>query len=111
MTADGGTFTLTFGGQTTAAIDHNATHQSVQAKLEALSTILAGNVSVSGNGPYTVEFIGALAEANQDEMTADDTSLTGEGKGVAIATVQAGGIGAAPSAGNTTQTDRQRGPQ
>ncbi len=104
--ADGGTYTLTFDVQETTTIDHDATHQVVQTKLEALSTIGAGNVSVTGNagGPYTVEFIGDLAEANQNEMTADGTNLTGEGHAVAVATVQAGGVGCAPSSGNTTQT-------
>ncbi len=44
--------------------------------MEALATIGAGNVSVAGgpgdNGgsnPYSVEFIGDLAEANQDAIT------------------------------------------
>jgi YD repeat-containing protein len=44
----GGTFTLSFGGQTTAAIAYNATAATVQAALQALSTIGAGNVLVAG---------------------------------------------------------------
>jgi hypothetical protein len=46
----GGTFTITFRGQITAAIPFNATAAQVQAALEALSTIGVGGVAVSG-GP------------------------------------------------------------
>src|SRR5262245_46081762 len=50
----GGTFTLTFGGQTTAPIAYNATAVQVQAALEALSTIGFPNVRVTGGpGPGT----------------------------------------------------------
>lgn len=49
--ATGGTFTLssTFG-DTTAAIDWNATAAQVQTRLEALATVGAGNVNVTGAG-------------------------------------------------------------
>ncbi len=43
-----GTFTLTFNGQTTAGIAFNANAAAVQAALEALSTVGAGNVTVTG---------------------------------------------------------------
>ncbi len=50
----GGSFTLTFGGQTTAAIQWNDTAATVQTRLAALSSIGAGNVGVSGGpGPAT----------------------------------------------------------
>ena len=89
----GGTFTLTFGGQTTAAIAYNATAATVEAALEALSTIGEGNVQVTGaaGGPYTVEFVGQLANQNVAAMTASGASLTGgTSPAVAIATTQAG---------------------
>lgn len=75
----GGTFTLTFSGQTTSAIAYNASAATVDAALEALSNIGAGDVAVTGSagGPWTVEFTGALAAANQPAMTGDGTSLTG----------------------------------
>jgi hypothetical protein len=47
--ATGGTFTMTFGGQTTAATAWNASASTVQTNLQALSTIGAGNVVVSKN--------------------------------------------------------------
>lgn len=93
-TPTGGTFTLTFDGQTTSAIAYNAAASAVDTALEALSTIGAGNVAVSGSngGPYTVEFTGALADENVPAMTANGASLTGAGDQptVTIATAQAG---------------------
>lgn len=89
----GGTFTLTFGGQTTGAIAYNATAATVEAALEAISTIGQGNVQVTGSagGPYTVEFVGALEKTNVAAMTADGASLTGgTTPGVTIATATAG---------------------
>jgi hypothetical protein len=60
----GGTFTLTYGGQTTAAIAYNATPDAVQTALTALSSIGSGNAAVSGNagGPWTVVLYGGLAQ-------------------------------------------------
>lgn len=54
-----GTFTLTFGGDTTSALAHNATPAQVQTALNALASITsAGGVTVSGieGGPYQVAF-------------------------------------------------------
>jgi hypothetical protein len=57
------TFALAYKGQTTTPLAQNAAGSDVQAALAALSTVGAGNVSVSGDagGPYTVEFVGTLA--------------------------------------------------
>jgi hypothetical protein len=46
----GGNFTITVDGQTTAPIAYNAASQDIQAALNALSNITAGDVSVTG-GP------------------------------------------------------------
>lgn len=77
--ATGGTFTLTYNGQTTDALAYNATAATVQTKLRALSTIGTGNVNVTGSagGPYTVTFVGALANSNVSELVVDGDSLTG----------------------------------
>lgn len=82
----GGTFTLTFGGQTTTDIRRSATSIEVQRALEALSTIGTGNVSVTGpiNAVYTVEFVRSLGGTNVAQMTANGTNLVG---GTALATV------------------------
>jgi hypothetical protein len=92
----GGTFTLTFSGQTTAAIAYNATAAAVQSALAALSNIGAGNVAVTGanGGPYTVSFIGALANTDVAQMTATPSLTGGTSPGVTIATTTAGGADA-----------------
>lgn len=71
-------FTLTYATYTTDNIAANASHDNVQAALEALSSIGYGNVEVTGSvgGPYTVEFVGALAEQNITAMTASNASIS-----------------------------------
>lgn len=91
----GGTFTLTFEGQTTAPVAFDASKATVDAALESLSTIGAGNVSVSGQagGPWVVLFTGTLGDVNVPQLTGDATNLVGTGFGneVAITTSQPGG--------------------
>jgi hypothetical protein len=90
----GGSFTLTFEGQTTAAIAFNATAAQVQAALAALSTIGANNVVCAG-GPLpgasvTVTFAGAMALIAQQPLTVGASNLTG-------------GAAASPTIGHTTK--------
>jgi hypothetical protein len=86
VTADatGGTFTLTFSGQTTAPIAYNAGAPAVQSALEALSNIAPGDVAVSGGPggpggltPYSVTFEGAYAGTDVGQMSHDQSALTG----------------------------------
>jgi hypothetical protein len=53
-----GTFTLTFGADTTAAIDFDCTDAEMEAALDLLASVIAaGGVTVSGeNGFFTVAF-------------------------------------------------------
>ncbi|MGW1059346.1 hypothetical protein [Micromonospora rubida] len=83
-------YTLTYSGQTTASIAQAATAAQVQAALEALSNIGAGNVAVAGasGGPYTVTFQGALADSNVAQMTSTPTGGSGT---VTVATATGGG--------------------
>lgn len=80
-TPAGGTFTLTFSGQTTSAIAYNASAAVVATALEALSNIGTGNVTTSGGPlpgtPVTVTFTGELASTDVALMTANSASLTG----------------------------------
>lgn len=105
--AEGGTFTLSLDGQTTSAIAHDADAATVQAALEALSTIGEGNVECSGGPlgtePVTVTFIGSLSGTNVPEMVADDALLTGEGATVTVTTSQAGST-ATPKLDVTVET-------
>lgn len=87
----GGTFTLTWNAQTTAAIAYNATAAAVQLALEALSNIAPGDVVVSGanGGPYTLRW--AYGKGNVAAPTGDAAGLTGgTAPAVVVATVTAG---------------------
>jgi hypothetical protein len=97
----GGYFTLTFDSVETAHIAWNATIPQIQAALEALANIGAGNIVCTGDDPetptqlsdegvITMTFAGDLAGLPQPEMTADATNLTGVGHALAVTTSVAG---------------------
>jgi hypothetical protein len=74
----GGTFTLSWGAETTGPIAYNASAATVETAFEALTVVGAGNGTVSGSaGAWTVEFTGDLADVSQDLITADDALLAG----------------------------------
>lgn len=90
----GGTFTLTYSGQTTSALAYNAAAATVQTALEALSNLAPADVVVTGaaGGPYTLTFGGTLAAANVAQLTASGASLTGGTlPGVVVDTTLTGG--------------------
>ena len=100
-TPTGGTFTLTYDGQTTGAIAYNATNATVVTALEALSNIGVG-VVLLGGGPLpgtavTVTFQAVLAATNVPEMTINGASLTGGAITITMSTPTAGVAGAATS--------------
>lgn len=80
-TPTGGTYTLTFDGQTTAPIAFDAAAAEVQTALEGLSNIDAGDVVAAGGPhpgtPITVTFHGQYEDEDVAQMTADDSGLTG----------------------------------
>jgi hypothetical protein len=88
----GGTFTLTFGNQTTGSIAYNATAANVQSALEALTSIGSGNVICTG-GPLpnaiTITFQGTLGNSPQPTLAGSNNNLTG-------------GTGPAPNIAHTT---------
>jgi hypothetical protein len=102
-TVSGGTFTLTFKGQTTGPIPWNSSAGTVQGALEALSTISVGDVLVSGGAlpasPMVVSFRGAEADTDVPAITADGTALTGTAPGIAVTTTTQGGV-TLPAAGH-----------
>jgi hypothetical protein len=87
--ATGGTYTLTWMGQTTAPIAWNANAATIQAALEALSNVAPGDVVVGGTGSaggggsafdyadFTVIFQGAWAYPVPVNMLTMTSSLTG----------------------------------
>jgi fibronectin-binding autotransporter adhesin len=95
--ASSGTFTLTFGGVTTAAIAYNALASVVQADLAALTSIGAGNVNVTSSGPgsYAILFQGSLAGFAETTMTTSGLPTTP----VTVATIVAGGVGTSVTSG------------
>ncbi|EAQ81658.1 hypothetical protein [Blastopirellula marina] len=89
----GGTFTLTFSGQTTSAVAYNASAATLQTALEALSNIDSGDVEVSGDaaGPWTIEFKQAYALTDVPAITMDSSSLTAGSVSVSEAVKGSGG--------------------
>ena len=104
--ATGGTFTLTFEGQTTAGIAYNATAAAVLAALEALSNIDPGDVTVTGaaGGPYTVTFTGRYAGVNVPQMDRSGAALVGTSTVTVATTTQGAHIGYRAPAVNTDPT-------
>jgi hypothetical protein len=83
----GGTFTLTAGGSTTAAIPYNATASQLRSALNSLESVPDAVVSLSG-AVYTVKF---PVGTNVAAMTATPSFTGGTSPSVAIATVTDGG--------------------
>ncbi len=84
---DGGTFTLTFQGQTTGTIDFDESAGDLETELELLSTITA--VTVTGTGteadPWLVEFVTPGAE-DVEVMQGDNTNLGGNTLAISVFT-------------------------
>jgi hypothetical protein len=89
----GGTFTITWSGQTTAALAYNATAAQVQAALVALSNIAVGDVVVTGNagGPWTLTWGGSQLGEDVAAPTTTETFTGGTTPDITIATTTAGG--------------------
>lgn len=78
ISATGGTFTLTYSGQTTSAINYDASAEDVQTALVALNNIEPGEVQVAKIGSvYSITFLGNLGGTNVSALTGDGASLTG----------------------------------
>lgn len=92
-TPTGGTFTLTWDGQTTANIAYNATAADVQSALRALSNMPESGVTVTGGpGPGTAYTVAFTDGRNVSQMTASGAGLTGgTTPAVTVATVTGGG--------------------
>ena len=76
--ATGGTFTLTFDGQTTAPLAFNANAAAIRTALEELGNVEPGDVVVTGTGNVstanqTVSFRGAYSQEDVPQLVADAT--------------------------------------
>lgn len=93
----GGTYTITWSGQTTAAIAYNATAAAVQAALEALSNIAPGDVVVTGSagGPWTLTWGGTQLGEDVAAPTTTESFTGGTSPDITIATTTAGGAATA----------------
>ncbi len=91
--SSGGTFALTYDGQTTAGIAYNAAAADVKSALELLTNI--NLVAVTGGaGPtndWIVEFQGTLAGTAVDMMVGDGALLTGGTTVVGVVETTRGG--------------------
>ena len=92
----GGTFTLTYAGQTTAPIAYNAASTVVATALTALTSIGTGNVTTSG-GPLptgvVVTFTNALGGSDVATLTATSSLTGGTTPTVVITTTTQGVVG------------------
>jgi hypothetical protein len=94
----GGTFTLTFDGQTTGPIPYDATPGQLQVSLAALSNLSAGQVAVTGTpGDWTVTFDSELGNVGQ--LTADASGLTGGVDTAVEVSTTTAGVADTPTAG------------
>ena len=91
--ASGGTWTFSFGGQTTAPIAYNAAPAAAQTAISALSSIGGGNVDViagTGGATYQVTYKGKFAGKNVTGATVSGAGLTGTGAAAAITSLTPG---------------------
>lgn len=88
----GGTFTLTYDGDTTAPIAYNASAADVESALAALDTLDANDVEVTGSAPeWTVTFGGSdSAGTNVSQMTSTGSFTGGTSPDVSVGTTTGG---------------------
>src|SRR5205823_5022301 len=77
---------------------------NIQAALDALPTIGAGNTLVAGTNPYTITFQNALGAANVPTMTFNASGLVGDTI-TALITTTTGAAGVTVSQGGTLTLD------
>ena len=91
--ATGGSFTLTFEGETTTSIAYPATAESVEAALAGLVK-LKGNVTViaeEGKRPgWLIHFVGALAKTKVPQLTVNGAGLVPGTATVEVSTLTEG---------------------
>ena len=92
VTVTAGSFTLTFGASTTGSLSNTSTASAVQAALQGLASVGAGNALVTGStgGPFTVQFTATKGQASQSLMTSTGATIARVQAGSAFATIASG---------------------
>lgn len=80
-TPTGGTFTISYGGQTTSALAYNAAAATVQTAVRLLNGLSAATVTGSAGGPYTIttNVVGGTSgpvQVNQSGLTGGTASTS-----------------------------------
>jgi hypothetical protein len=84
-TPTGGTFTISYGGQTTSALAYNAAAATVQTALRLLDGLGAATVSGSAGGPFTITT--NVVGGTSGPVSVDQSGLTGGTASTSQATV------------------------
>ena len=103
-TVSGGTFTLSVGGETTAAIAYNATAAAIQTALELLDNVEPGEIVATGGPAGTTDVVLTWStRGDKPNITLATGSLTGGGSYAATVTAGTeGGTGAATDGRQST---------
>lgn len=93
----GGTFTATFGAQTTSALAYNVTAAAFQTAFQTLTSVGVGNVVCIGGpintAPIQVFFVGTLGATNVATIAVTPTLTGGTAPTVTVATTTQGAAG------------------
>lgn len=96
-TITGGTWTVTFNGETSGAIPATATAAEIQAHLERMAAFRPGDVTVTGGpvttGAVTLTFKGRYAATNPAQVTTSAVSLVGTAPTLTPTTTTPGAVG------------------
>lgn len=79
MSATGGTWIVTYKGQSTAGQANNVALATLQTAIQGLSTVGSGNITVTGTAgsSYVLTASGALVATLLDDIEITNTALTG----------------------------------
>jgi hypothetical protein len=89
----GGNWVYQFGGKSTGNIARTASAATLQTAITGLSSVGAGNATVTGSGPWDVTFIGALGGVAQPKATTTDTLTGGIFPFAQVDVINTGGTG------------------
>ena len=93
-TPTGGTYTLTFNGETTAAIAYNAVAATIQTALINLAAFVTGDVVVTGTAPnFTITFGGNYASTDVPLITTTSSLTGGTSPAVTVTLTTSGSTG------------------